>query len=57
MQDIGAKEDTELSKEDLTLSLRELSVESHGHCPVYWKWMFFPRGYLAGQTKGQSHLI
>jgi hypothetical protein len=32
MQDIGGKEDTELSKADLILSWRELSVESLGHC-------------------------
>jgi hypothetical protein len=32
MQDVGNKEDTELSREDLTLSWRELPVESLGHC-------------------------
>jgi len=32
MQDIGGKEDTELSEEDLTLSYLELSVECLGHC-------------------------
>jgi len=32
MQDVGGKEDTELSKEDLTFRWRELSVESLGHC-------------------------
>jgi hypothetical protein len=37
MQDVGTKEDTELSREDLTLRWRELPVESLGHCPVCWK--------------------
>ncbi len=32
MQDVGTKEDTELSTEDLTLSWRELRGESLGHC-------------------------
>jgi hypothetical protein len=32
MQDVGSKEHTELRREDLTLSWRELPVESFGHC-------------------------
>jgi hypothetical protein len=32
MKDVDRKEDTELSGEGLTLSRRELSVESLGHC-------------------------
>jgi hypothetical protein len=32
MQDVGGKEDTELTKEDLTFSWRELLVEPLGHC-------------------------
>jgi len=44
VQDIGGKEDTELSKEDSTLSLRELSVEALGHCQSVGNWMLFPRG-------------
>ena len=32
MQDVGGKEDTELSREDSTFRSRELSVESLGHC-------------------------
>ncbi len=42
MQDIGSKEDTELSREDLTFGWRELSVESLGHCQSVGNWMFFP---------------
>ena len=41
MQDVGNKEDTELSREDLTLSWRELSVESLGHCQSVGNWAFF----------------
>ncbi len=37
MQDVGTKEDTELSREDLTHRWQELPVESPGHCPVCWK--------------------
>ena len=32
MQDIGGKEDTELDRDGLSLSSRELPVESLGHC-------------------------
>jgi hypothetical protein len=32
MQDVGSKEDTELSRVDLALSWRELLVEPLGHC-------------------------
>ncbi len=32
MQDVGSKEDTELSRKDSNLSSRELPVESLGHC-------------------------
>ena len=42
MQGIGCKEDTELNKEDLALSWRELSVESVGHCQSLGKWRVFP---------------
>ena len=42
MQDVGNKEDTELSREDLTFGWRELSVESLGHCQSVGNWMFFP---------------
>jgi len=38
MQDVGSKEDTELCPEDLTLSWRELSVESLGHCQSIGNW-------------------
>ncbi len=37
MQDVGTKEDTELSREDLTHRWRGLPVEFPGHCPVCWK--------------------
>ncbi len=40
MQDVGNKEDTELSREDLTLSLAELAVEFLGHCQSVGNWMF-----------------
>ncbi len=40
MQDVGNKEDTELSREDLTLSWRELPVEFLGHCQSVGNWMF-----------------
>jgi hypothetical protein len=42
MQDVGSKEDMELSREDLTLSWRELSVESLEHCQSVGNWMSFP---------------
>jgi hypothetical protein len=42
MQDVGGKEDTELSKENLTLCWREYSVESLGHCQSIGNRMFFP---------------
>jgi hypothetical protein len=48
MQGIGCKEDTELNKEDLSLSWRELSVESVGHCQSLGKWRGFSR-------KGSRH--
>ncbi len=37
MQDIGGKEDTELSEEDLTLRWRKLSVECLGTLSACWK--------------------
>lgn len=37
MQDIGSKEDTELDREDLTLSCRELSVECVDRVSACWK--------------------
>jgi len=43
MQDIGSKEDTELSRQELTLSWRELCVESPGHCQPVGNWIFLPR--------------
>jgi hypothetical protein len=39
MQDIAGKADTELNSEDLTLSWRELSVESTGHCQSVGNWL------------------
>ena len=39
MQDIGSKEDTELSREGLILSLCRLSVESVGHCQSVGNWL------------------
>ena len=50
MQDVDNKEDTELSREDLTLSWRELPVEFLGHCQSVGNWMFFSA--IACQTKG-----
>jgi hypothetical protein len=32
MQDVGSKEDMELSRKDSSLSFREFPVESLGHC-------------------------
>jgi len=46
MQDIGGKEDTDLSGEDLTLNRRELSVESLGHCQSVGNWIAHPNGAL-----------
>jgi hypothetical protein len=45
MQDVGNKEDKELSGEDLTLNWRELPVESLGHCQYVGNYMFFPRWF------------
>src|SRR6266849_7910477 len=42
MQDVGSKEDTELSRKDLTVGSRELPVESLGHCQSVGNWMVFP---------------
>jgi len=39
MQDAGSKEDTELSRKDLTLGSRELPVESLGHCQSIGDWI------------------
>jgi hypothetical protein len=39
MQGMGSKEDTQLSREDLTLSSRELPVESLGHCQSIGNWI------------------
>ncbi len=39
MQNVGTKEDRELSREDLTLSWRELPVESLGHCQSAGNWL------------------
>jgi len=44
MQDVGNNEDTELSREDLTLSWREFPVESIGHCQSVGNGVFFRRG-------------
>jgi hypothetical protein len=41
MQGIGSKEDTQLSREDLTLRSRELPVESLGHCQSIGNWIAF----------------
>jgi hypothetical protein len=49
MQDIGSKEDTELSREDLYFRWRELSVESPGRCQSVGNWMFFPRGFARNE--------
>ena len=37
MQDVGSKKDMELNSEDLSLSWRELAVESPGHCQCVGK--------------------
>jgi hypothetical protein len=47
MQDVGIKEDTKLTREDLTLSWRELSVEFLGHCQSVGNCMFFPARVLS----------
>jgi hypothetical protein len=47
MQEVGSKEDTELSRKNLTLSWRELPVESLGHCQSVGNWMFFPARVLS----------
>jgi len=47
MQDVGSKENTELSREDLSLSWRELPVESLGHCQSVGNWMSFPASVLS----------
>jgi hypothetical protein len=39
MQDVDSKENTELGSEDLTLSWRELSVGSVGHCQSAGNWI------------------
>jgi hypothetical protein len=44
MQDVGNKEDTELGKGGITLSWRELPVESLGHCQSIGIGVFFPEG-------------
>jgi hypothetical protein len=47
MQDIGSKQDTELGREDLTLSCRELSVECVGRVSACWRLdVFFARVHL-----------
>jgi hypothetical protein len=52
MQDVGSKEDTQLSREVLTLTWRELPVESLGHCQSVGNWMFFPAWCARnGETK------
>ena len=48
-QDIGSKEDTELNGQGLTLSWRELSVETPGHCQSVGNWTFFPE-WCAGNA-------
>jgi hypothetical protein len=52
MQEVGGKEDTVLSREDLTLLGRELYVESLGHCQSIGNWMSFSLCPFACQTKG-----
>jgi hypothetical protein len=37
MQDLSSQQDTELEREDLTLSCRELSVECFGRVSACWK--------------------
>jgi len=43
MQDAGSKEDTHLRREDLTVSWRQLCVESFGRCQYAGNWIFSPR--------------
>ncbi len=52
MQGIGCKEDTQLNNEDLSLSWRELSVESVGHCQSLGKWRVFPVGFTTRAMTG-----
>jgi hypothetical protein len=57
MQGIGCKEDTELNKGDSSLSWRELSVESVGHCQSLGKWRVFPvRFHDARDDRHDAHL-
>jgi hypothetical protein len=57
MQSIGCKEDTELNKEDLSPSWRELSVESVGHCQSFGKWRVFPvRFHDTRDDRHDTHL-
>jgi hypothetical protein len=39
MQDVDSKKDMELNSEDLSLSWRELPVESLGHCQCVGNWI------------------
>ena len=54
-QDIGSKEDTELNGQGLTLSWRELSVETPGHCQSVGNWTFFPE-WCAGNAANKPQL-
>ena len=55
VQDIGSKEDTELNGQGLTLSWRELSVETPGHCQSVGNWTFFPE-WCAGKAANTPRL-
>ncbi len=50
MQDIGGKEDTELSKENLILCWREFSVESLDAVSLLEIGCFFPRGFNSSSS-------
>ena len=54
MQDNGSKHHTELSKEDLTLSRRELPVESLGHCQSVGNQMFLPQVFARRRLNAKS---
>ena len=55
MQDIAGKADTELNSEDLTLSWRELSVESTGHCQSVGNWLGSKRIESSGPSRIGTH--
>jgi hypothetical protein len=54
-QDIGSKEDTELNGQGLTLSWRELSVETPGHCQSVGNWTSSPE-WRAGNAANTQRL-